>query len=449
MSGRPRTSIAIIGGGASGVILAMHLLRSPRPDLRVTLIEKRDRVGRGMAYSTTSPDHRLNVPASRMSAFADQPTHFLDWLAEAAPAEAAEPGGFVARSLYGRYLAALVEEAEAREGPASRFRVVAGECVSVSPTSSGVSVELADGVGIACHAAILAVGHDPEPAPQFSFAVKSGSPADTPLDADAAVLILGTGLSMIDVWLTLEAAGHRGPIVALSRRGLIPQAYGERRSPVRLDLADIPLGTELSYFARWFHELIEATEQEGGDWRDVIDGLRPFNQRIWQDWPVSARRRFLEHTRAWWDVHRHRLAPDLHARALEAIAAGRLSPVAGRLVGVEQEGDGFRATIRRRGARETETLEVARVYDCTGITRDVSTGSIGVVRSLTDRGLARPDPLRLGLDVTADCAVIARDGAVSDRLFAVGPLTRGTFFEIDAIPEIRLQCARLATALTG
>ncbi|TIU89628.1 MAG: FAD-dependent oxidoreductase, partial [Mesorhizobium sp.] len=159
--------------------------------------------------------------------------------------------------------------------------------------------------------------HDEEPASEQDFAVRMGSAKDTPIDPDSRVLIVGTGLSMVDAWLTLEHRGHRGEITAVSRRGLLPSPH-KKGTPIRLDSADILLGTELSYFVGWFRDLVRATEKAGGNWRDVVDGLRPYNQRIWQNWPVSAKRRFLEHTKAWWDIHRHRMAPEIHARISEA-----------------------------------------------------------------------------------------------------------------------------------
>jgi uncharacterized NAD(P)/FAD-binding protein YdhS len=274
-----------------------------------------------------------------------------------------------------------------------------------------------------------------------------GTEADTTLDPEAAVLLLGTGLSMVDAFLSLEQRGHRGPIVAVSRRGLLPSPH-RKGNPIKLDIADIPLGTELSYFVGWFRNLIRETQKAGGDWRDVVDGLRPFNQTIWQNWPSSAKRRFVEHTKAWWDIHRHRMAPEVYARVTEAVRSGRIRLVAGRVVNVEANG-GFVVKIQPRGTQAVETLDVARLYDCMGIARDISRTSNGVVRSLLERGVARPDPLRLGLDVTGKCELIAADGAVSSKLLAVGPLTRGTFFEIDAIPDIRVQCAKLGKLLLG
>ncbi|TIP34475.1 MAG: FAD-dependent oxidoreductase, partial [Mesorhizobium sp.] len=201
-------------------------------------------------------------------------------------------------------------------------------------------------------------------------AIRMGTEADTALEPQAGVLLLGTGLSMVDAFLSLEQRGHRGPIVAVSRRGLLPSPH-RKGNPIKLDIADIPLGTELSYFAGWVRNLIRETQKVGGDWRDVVDGLRPFNQTIWQNWPSSAKRRFVEHTKAWWDIHRHRMAPEVYARVIEAVRSGRIRLVAGRVVNVEANG-GFTVRIQPRGKQDIEALQVARLYDCMGIARDIS-----------------------------------------------------------------------------
>jgi uncharacterized NAD(P)/FAD-binding protein YdhS len=438
-------TIAIVGGGASGVIMAAHLLRSRDPALRVILIEKREAFGQGIAYSTSLPDHLLNVSAMGMSALADDPEHFARWVAREGLARHAPGSYYAPRSVYGRYLREVLDELARREP--ERLRLVRETVISVTPTRNGVDIGLANGASIAARRAVIAAGHDEEPSPEQTFAVRIGSREDAPIDRDARVMILGSGLSMVDAWLTLEHRGHSGEILAVSRRGLLPSPHHAGK-PIRLDSADIPLGTELSYFVRWFRDLVRATERAGGNWRDVVDGIRPFNQRIWQNWPVTAKRRFLHHTKAWWDIHRHRMAPAIHRRLSQAVESGNLRLLAGRVLEAQPSGGGLAVTFQRRQSQAVERIEVARIYDCTGIVKDVSTGSIAVVRSLTDRGYARPDPLRLGLDVTTDCALIDADGTVSGKLYAVGPLTRGVFFEIDAVPDIRTQCARLATTLT-
>ncbi|RWB54448.1 FAD/NAD(P)-binding protein [Mesorhizobium sp.] len=440
-------SIIIVGGGASGVVLAAHLLKSPNPDLRVTLIEKRPHFGQGMAYSTLLSAHVLNVKASGMSAYADDPDNFARWVLERGLARPDQGPFYAPRSLYARYLKELLDDIEERERENGRLRLIREESLSISPTPAGVEVALANGTSVVGHLAVLATGHDEQPGAFQGRAIRMGSDADTALDPEAPVLVLGTGLSMVDAFLSLEQRGHRGQIIAVSRRGLLPSPH-RKGNPIKLDVADIPLGTQLSYFVGWFRNLIRDNQKAGGDWRDVVDGLRPFNQTIWQNWPSSAKRRFVEHTKAWWDIHRHRMAPEVYERVTEAVRSGRIRLVAGRVVDIEPN-DGFAVTIQQRGTQALETLEVARIYDCMGIARDISTTSNGLVRSLVERGLARPDPLRLGLDVTARCELIAADGTVSSKLLAVGPLTRGTFFEIDAIPDIRVQCARLSKQLLG
>ncbi|TPK20807.1 FAD-dependent oxidoreductase [Mesorhizobium sp. B2-5-9] len=447
MTGRtnPTRSIIIVGGGASGVVLAAHLLKSPNPDLRVTLIEKRPHFGQGIAYSTLLSAHVLNVSAAGMSAYADDPGNFWRWLLERGLATPEQVPVYAPRSLYARYLKELLDDLETRERETGRLRLIREESLSITPTASGVEVALANGTSVVAHLAVLATGHDEQPAQ--GHAIRMGSEADTALDPDSRILVLGTGLSMVDAFLSLEQRGHRGDIIAVSRRGLLPSPH-RKGNPIKLDVADIPLGTQLSYFVGWFRDLIRQNQKAGVDWRDVVDGLRPFNQKIWQNWPASAKRRFVEHTKAWWDIHRHRMAPEVYARVTEAVQSGRIRPLAGRVVAVTP-GDGFAVEVQSRHTQRLETFGVARIYDCSGIVRDISTSSNSVVRSLVDRGLARPDPLRIGLDVSANCEIIAADGTVSRKILAVGPLTRGTFFEIDAIPDIRVQCARLSKRLLG
>jgi uncharacterized NAD(P)/FAD-binding protein YdhS len=442
MTGRAqgRLSVIIVGGGASGVLLAIHLLRDKDADLRVTLIEKRPDLGRGVAYSTQNPGHLLNVAPKNMSAFPDDPEHFWRWLIARGEIDGSDPFTFVPRRVYGDYLNDIVAGIEAEETGHGRLHVVREECVSITDTSAGVEAGLANGTSLMGHFAVLAVGHDDQtPVPPVA--------ANGP-ERDLPILILGTGLSMVDAYLSLREEGHRGPVIAMSRRGLLPHAH-RQVTPFRIDAADVPFGTDLTYFTAWFRDFAATTEHEHGDWRMAVDALRPFNQTIWQNWAPKTRRRFLEHLRPWWDIHRHRMPPAAHAHLAEAIFAGHVKVIAGKIQDTEHEATSTLVTFRRRGATETETIRVARIYDCKGISRDWTRCSSALVRGLLDRRQARTDPLHIGLDVTAQCALIDGDGTPSDRLFAIGPLSRGTFFEIEAVPDIRVQCANLAHRLFG
>ncbi|TIT03770.1 MAG: FAD-dependent oxidoreductase, partial [Mesorhizobium sp.] len=236
-------------GGASGVVLAAHLLKSLNPDLRVTLIEKRPHFGQGIAYSTLLSAHVLNVSAAGMSAYADDPGNFWRWLLERGLATPEQAPVYAPRSVYARYLKELLDELEARE--TGRLRLIREESLTILPTGSGAEVTLANGTSVVAHLAVLATGHDEEPGAGQGHAIRMGSEADTALDPEARVLVLGTGLSMVDAFLSLEQRGHRGEIIAVSRRGLLPSPH-RKGNPIKLDVADIPLGTQLSYFVGWF-----------------------------------------------------------------------------------------------------------------------------------------------------------------------------------------------------
>jgi uncharacterized NAD(P)/FAD-binding protein YdhS len=439
-------SIIIVGGGASGILLAAHLLRRADTRLQITIVEKRGQLGRGIAFSSPRPEHILNVPASTMSAYADAPAHFRDWLTRVHPELPADPFLFAPRHIYGEYLAEVLQRSAASAGEQTRLATVVAEAVGLGVRDKGVEVLLADGTVRFGDAAVLAVGHEEQPSHGRGIAIRADSDDDTPLAPDAPVLILGSGLSMVDAWLSLASRRHRGRIVIVSRHGLLPLAH-RQVAPLRIDAADVPFGASMSDFTRWFRELVEAGSRAGQDWRSVVDGLRPHNQRIWQSWTPRARRQFLEHVRPLWNVHRHRLPPLLHARMQEAVAAGQLELVAGKLVSLEKAGEAVRATLRRRGSAATETLEVTRVYDCGGITLDVEASTNPAILSLLAQGLARPDARHIGLDVDTGLHVVDAAGKPSPRLYAVGPLTRGQFFEIEAIPDIRAQVAALAERL--
>jgi uncharacterized NAD(P)/FAD-binding protein YdhS len=444
--------IVIVGGGASGTILACHLLRDPASDLHVTLIEKRREVGHGVAYSTRNPSHLLNVRAANASAFADDPDHFCRWLAaDSTRGDLPCPDtfDFVARTLYGRYVANLIEPLRAANGGSGRLELVTGECVRISYSNCAVFLTLSDGSGLVGDIAVLATGHA---TPAASHPGSSTDPWLPPFEAGISkhdpVLILGTGLTMIDYVLSLADAGHEGSIRAISRRGLVPRAH-RHINPPPIDTSDseIPFGAELSELLRWLRDLADRSEQDGGDWRSVVDGIRPFTQKLWQRLSLASRRRFLAHARVWWEVHRHRMAPEVDARIRALMATGQLHIIAGNICTVIPQGTHTRIDFRRRGASATESMRVARIVECKGIVTSPLNTSNPAMRSLLDQRLARADPLHIGIDITDTCAIIDHSGRPSDRLFAVGPLTRAAFWEVVAIPEIRAQCAELALRL--
>ncbi|WP_448953129.1 FAD/NAD(P)-binding protein [Labrys neptuniae] len=440
----PFKHIVVIGGGASGVLTAAHLLRHHRPDLRVTLVEKNRELGAGIAYGTGHPDHLLNVRAANMSAYPDDPEHFWRWVGEHSSIHCPDAQSFAPRRLYRDYLADLLSPHLVQRPGSRRLDIVIDEAVSLSEDADGIVLHLGSGAKLDADIAILATGNEgPKLAPapwRFDGWFDAGPAAFSP---DADVVIVGTGLTMADRVLSLLHAGHRGRITAISRRGLSPHAHRPVQ-PLRLDDADIPYGTGIAYLTRWLRRLVRDHQRAGGDWRAVVDGLRSHTQPLWRSLPHEARRRFLRHARPWWDIHRHRMAPDAATRIEAARRNGQLAILAGRVTGFDPQESGVVVRYIARTDAAESWLRVDAVFECRGRAADVGATENPILRQLLAEGAVQPDRLGLGLDVSLDCAVRRNDGTPSPRLFAVGPITSGVFWEIVAVPDIRQQVAKLA-----
>ncbi|HWB49490.1 MAG TPA: FAD-dependent oxidoreductase [Stellaceae bacterium] len=453
-------AVAVIGAGFSGTLLALHLLRRCPDPVRIHLIERSPRFGRGLAYSTGNLNHVLNVPTSRMSAFHDRPDDFLDWLrAEGGIAAAVTPHCFVARKVFGDYVRHhLKEEFRRAAGRRGRLVLTRGEVLDLRVARSGITLDIDRDRRIEADIAVLAVGNvPPEPPPiadrRFYDSARYrpdpwAADALTGLDPDDAVMLIGTGLTMVDTVVSLLDRGHRGPIHALSRRGLLPRRHAAAPSPAGA-LIERPLPTTAAGLTRVLREEIAALAAQGGDWRTVIDGLRPATQDIWQAMPAEERARFIRHLRPWWDVHRHRMPPEVADRIEAAIARGQLTTAATRIRRLEAVPAGVEVAHQPRGRGPLRHLVVQRVINCSGPGCDYDRIADPLVRALLARGDIRPDRHRLGLDVSTSCALRNRHGEIWQRFYAVGPVTRPAFWEVTSVPDIRRQCEALAAHLAA
>lgn len=443
---REKLPVAVIGSGFSGTMVALHLAAFLPPDQPILLCE-RGAFARGPAYATPNAGHLLNVRAANMSAFPRQADHFLDWLATARkehPGEVIETdaGLFASRGLYGRYLFSLL--ARAVSGGPGRVRMMHADVVDIEPDGGRYVLHCADGAAYPVAAAVLAVGN--LPAPDAASPLHHTNPwapgATSGLRPDRPVLIVGTGLTMVDLALELRASGFSGPVIAVSRRGLLSHRHaathrwptpsfnaGERASLLRL--------------LRRVRQDVRAAVDLGVDWRSVIDSLRPITADLWRGLPDAERARFLRHLRPVWDIHRHRFAAPV-ADALDAMLAdGFLTVRRGRVVAMHCGGDEVDVLIRPRGADKAERLVVQRVINATGLQAAGSAES-PLIQALRRRGLARLDPMALGLDVTDALNVVGEGGRASPNLFALGPIVRGVFWECVAVPDVRTQAEKVA-----
>ena len=441
--------IAIVGGGATGALTAVHLAR--RFEVRqadIVLIEPRHDIGRGLAYSTHDPRHLLNVRVGNMSAFADQPDHLLAWLRKEGKRSGVDCPTefcFMPRSTYGDYIGDLVGRALASRA----VRCVRDTCVDAVESADSVALHLESSRAIVADRVVLATGFDAKSA-------LDGVPTAQPwtnaslddLPGDAPILIVGSGLTMVDMAVSLDRRGHRGPITVVSRRGLLPSAHRPVASGQVPEDA-VPFGVELSELLTWVRALAARMSADGADWRSAVDAVRPHTQNLWRLMSDEQKRRFLRHARVYWDAHRHRMAPEIEQHMVRLRSSGRLTIIAGRVLSAVQRADGVHVQIAPRGVSAILDRCFAGVIDCTGQPDDPRRSENPLIRALLDSGVARIDPLGIGLDVAEDYALIDSGGRPSRRIRVIGSLARAAFWECIAIPDIRLQCEDIADALAA
>jgi uncharacterized NAD(P)/FAD-binding protein YdhS len=449
-------TIAIIGGGFSGTILALNLLRTG-PSCRVVLIERDHGFGRGIAYSATNPHHLLNVSAGGLSAFSDQPMDFVDWL-ETQPCEtgtAPQAGTFAPRRQFGAYIDHHL--AAALRDTGDRLALVQGNAVSVTREQGRWALQFATGQTVLADQVVIATGNPPpkplrlaNPGFQSSPAYRNNpwaADATTGLSAADPVLIIGTGLTMVDTVIDLLDAGHQGTIHGLSRHGLVPHRHVPM--PPMPTEPPAPYPTTLVALTRRLRQDAAAWVAQGLPWQVAIEQFRPHVQASWRLASRADKSRFLRHMRSWWIPHRHRIAPAVADRIDDARRRGQLVITAGRIQSIRPQAGGLETAYIPSRGQGPVLLQAARVINCSGPGLDGDQGGDPLVRSMLDRGLVRQDDLRLGLEVTEDSALVGQNGQATPGLFALGPPTRGMFWEITAVPDIRLQAEQLAATITG
>ena len=450
--------VGIVGGGASGALFAIHLLNSKSFRGRIVLFEPKSNLGYGVAYSTDAEEHILNVPAGRMSAFDDVPDHFVNWLMAngfGSNMEAIETQ-FVPRKWFGIYLESLLKNAVKNSDLQKHqtFLHIPSEVVAVERTTMGYDVVDAQGQSYFCDDLVLATGNV---APQMdhqsisSLDKNSGSlrlynnPWNSKwpdgLDGSESVLIIGAGLSMVDCVLSLAKRDHAGPIHVISRRGLLPRTHNHGAAPsMPIEVEELP--AKALCLLQWVRKKIVEIEGYGASWVQFFEALRPKIQALWMRLPESEKRRCVRHLLPFWNVHRHRVPPSSMSELMRLQQDAQLKFHTGRVMGIEQE-DGYVKCVYKTSSRtsggslQSINVNVVVVATGPGVFTHKNLGLL--LKDLVAKGIAQIDVEGLGIRVTNASQVIARDGSVAGNLYACGYLTRGAFWEITSIPDIRKQ----------
>lgn len=446
--------LAIIGDGAAAALVALRALQQAGSGSRIVLIGP-GVPGVGIAYATDEAGHRLNVPAGKMSALAEQPADFVDFLRAAGLADErageALAARYVPRGWYAAYLAQRLQAAAGAS--AAHFQHLPRQVTGIDGGAGQRLLQLDDGTQVRAAQVVLAVGNALRPLPLPGAAALPAScrlaawdvPGLRGIAADARVLVVGTGLTMADVVVTLRQRGHRGTIHAVSRHGLLPLPH-QACAPWPVE-AEALLALDLRGRVRALRVQAAAAVAAGQPWQSVLDAIRPLGSRLWTTLSPADQARFLRHVVRQWDVHRHRIAPEVDRVLRTALADGQLKVHAGGAGAVQRAGDGSLTVARPDG----RPLQVDVLVNATGLQVRVEAMPSPLLQGLLRSGLARPGAHRLGLDVAVDAAGVARlragDGQVQPDLVLVGSLRMGAEWETIAIPELRAQAAATATAL--
>lgn len=469
--------ITIVGGGFSGASVAVQLVRrSPEP-LAITVIEPRDPVGPGLAYATHDPDHRLNGPTWIHSIDPLDGGHFTRWCERhgvfAADPHAMQPSGmaFVRRSVLGAYLEDMVRTHATWASTGSTIRTLQDRAIGARSRDDGrIATATESGQTVVSDLLLLATGNA-EPrlqAPLDPALARHPGVIENPLNTTrllaiprhARVLLIGGGLTSLDVIATLRRQGHAGQTVVISRRGLRPRPQPPATGPVAPPTArqnlDRILGPAPAFMAQaepslraWVKALrarIREARAGGESWYPPFDELRDSVWQLWPTLPAAQKRRFLLRLRTWYDVHRFRSPPQTEAICRAAQDSGQVVHRAARLLSLaplQADGSQLRAELKGAGDTQAHTEIFDVVVNCTGLDVASRTASNPLLQALVHQGWLRPDDCGIGYAVDRQCRLLGTDGPPRANVRLIGPPTLGTFGDPGGALFIAVQIHRI------
>jgi uncharacterized NAD(P)/FAD-binding protein YdhS len=451
-------TIAIVGGGFSGCLTAVNLARLSHIPLRVLLVNSRQYpLGRGIAYGTRQAEHLLNVAARNMSALADHPNHFVDWLRtryeyQQVP-EASLRETFVPRRVYGDYLRGLLQAyaVSLTRHNEVQIEIVESEVVDIEDVSEGrVEIQLSPGEKLLAECVVLALGNQPPAEFGGDQAFRHPHYCENPWidwsdrlpDKSETVVLLGTGLTTVDALLTLLSQGWQGTIYAVSRHGLLPQSHFRGIEYPEFPPAD-PSQLRLSELVSLIEEHCQRLRRMGANPAMVVDKLRPFTQKIWKRWSLEEKKQFIDEYAARWNVTRHRIAPGVYQQLKSAREEERLKVVQGTVTGLEAAGNRIRVTVVGEAAAKV-VLEAGLVVNGTGPRSRLSQTANPLLQRLLEQQRLTVDPLDMGIAIDDRFQVIKGQEKAGAPWYAIGPLLKGTLWETIAVPELRGQALNVA-----
>jgi uncharacterized NAD(P)/FAD-binding protein YdhS len=447
--------VCIIGGGFSGMITAFHLL-SKSDKVNVTVVNYKRPLFTGIAYSTSREEHLLNVPAGRMSAFQNDPDHFVQWLgsqAEYKDGSGPLEDSFIPRMIYGRYLKELLAEFIYSE----RLSIINDQATDITKTEEGYLIHF-QGNSIIVTDVVLATGNYLPAPPRIADTKALSDPQYFPDPWSAEflvpalrsknILLIGTGLTMIDCVLNLHKENYQGEITVVSPRGYIPETHSEFSSEYP-DFYDELADQDLKDLLKTVRKHLDIASAENIPWQSVIDKIRPYTQRIWLKLDLTQKQQFISHLRHIWGVARHRLPGKIHLIVRTLIAEERMKVIGGRITEIKKENNEFLISVSPRKTTGLKTIKASVVINCTGPQTNLAEMDEPLIKNLISGKLIIPDEHKLGLKALPDGKVLDDSGKPHKGLYAVGSLLKGVLWESTAVPELRVSAENVAGQIIG
>jgi len=455
-----KPTVAIAGGGFCGTLTLIQLIRQSEIPLKIILINKEKAVAKGIAFDSFNPKHVLNVTAAKMSALPDDPDNFINWIkskpeySQFVNEELAD--SYLPRVIYGKYLDELLSDT-LKNCPADiSVEILNDEVKDLIPSESTADVVLKSNKSFKADKVVLALGNfiPDNPKIKNNDFYKSKNYFNNPWDKAAIenlaenkdVLIIGTGLTMVDTVLSLLDNNFNGKIFAVSTKGFFPLSH-KKRKPYTDILDELKPPYEINSLYKIFRKHIKIVLSNGITGEAVVDAVRPKTQEIWLSLSLRDKIRFMAHVRHLWGVARHRLPKDIFDLMQKLIANGKLEIIAGRLIDSNEAGNEITVSIKERKTQNIRDILVQRVINCTGPKTDLNKIEDELIVNLLNRGLIVPDEMKLGINALPDGTIIQRDHSISNIIFTLGSSLKGILWESTAVPELRVQAKVMAENL--
>jgi uncharacterized NAD(P)/FAD-binding protein YdhS len=443
-----KSHVAIIGGGFCGAMTAVQLFQQRPADLSITIIEPRSELGKGLAYSTQCDNHLLNVVASRMSAFSEQPEHFFNYALS--HNKYILPDSYVPRKIYGQYISSLfASELGKWQKSLGSVQHIQSEVIDIEKIGDRYRLFLTDNSSIEADCVVLALGNLGGNKPNWLHGLNMenakyihdpwNTAAINAISPDEKILLVGSGLTAVDKIIELKSKGHRAELNVLSRHGLLSRAHVQNyQRPAPYELQCTSALAALKTIRKRIKDL------KNGDWRHVIDSLFTTTQKWWLSLPRHEQKRFVRHLQSYWDIHRHRMAPNIGQEIEEISQSGQLKIFAGRIISISEVNELLSIDIKERGKNSTKKIYVNKIINCTGPQSSLKTVDSQLLTNLSKRGLICPHDLGTGIAVRADGQVLNDCGQAVEGLFVIGRLQKEELMENVAIPVLREHALALA-----